>query len=469
MRGVRRLPLPLVLLLAAAAISGVTWSLVKPALQGPDELSHFTYVQRIVDRQSIPWRLGDIPAEPPAYRSESYVAEIEAGLRALSNNVNARPLWTKPDEAVWRGVDRGTDRSTGGETSTFKNPPLYYLYAAVPYAAGHGGSFFDRLFLIRIANVLLYLAALAFLWLLAGELLGRRSLQFVATAAAAFVPQLLNIVATVDPDILLVAEWSAAFYVMVLVLKRGLAPKLLAALAALCAASALTHGRGLPLILPAVMTVVIAFARQRGWRRVTPLRVSLGAWLAYLAVVIAWAGRGEHSDAREFASYVWQFYLPALPGMKAPIGPPGFGARQAWSDHLWGGLSHLEVVLPPGLADVMWVGMRVGLALLVVVAIARFRAVRAQSPILLVLGSAVLSLLLTLHLVAYRAMISFPGDPILAGRYVLPLVALFGLSVAAVVSVLPRRLEAAAAGAIAAGGVALQLLAAGLLLERFYA
>jgi 4-amino-4-deoxy-L-arabinose transferase-like glycosyltransferase len=462
-------PLPLTLLLVAAAVSGAAWSLLKPALQGPDENSHFTYTQRIVERQTIPWKPGGDNSRIYAGQTEIGMAQSAAGIGPLSANVAAKPLWTKPDETAWRAAAKGADRTRGGETTTFRNPPLYYLYEAIPYGIGYGGSFFDRLYLMRLANVVIYLVALVFVWLLAGELLGRGPQQVVATIAGAFIPQMLNIVATVNPDILLVAEYTAGFYVMVLLLRRGLSRPLLCALAGVCALAALTHGRGLPLLLPAGMTAVIALARARGWRRATPVRVAAGAWVMYLGVVLAWAAQGPKGYAREFLSYLWQFYLPRLSSMRPTIGPPGYAARQAWSDHLWGGLAHLEVLVPPSLGDALWLVSRLGLLAFVVVLVVRFRSVRRHSDVALVLASGALALLLALHLIAYRAMISLPYDPILTGRYLLPLVGLFGVAVALVVWTLPRPLRAPSGGAVAAGAVAIQLVMAGQLVERFYA
>jgi 4-amino-4-deoxy-L-arabinose transferase-like glycosyltransferase len=464
----RRVPLPLALLLVAAAIAGTTWSLLKPAFQGPDEVSHFTYVQRIVERPSIPWSFHPTP-DPRGKHTEIGEALMAAGFGPLINNVSARPLWTSADEAIYARAARGADRTLGGETSAFKNPPLYYLYEAVPYAVGDGGSLFTRLFLARLANVVLLLAALVFVWLLAGELLGRGLAQFVATAAVALVPQYLNIVGTVDPDNLLVVEWAAAFWLMTLVLHRGPRRRLLIWLAVVCAASALTHGRGLPLLLPAAMAVLLALARERGWRRVNPMTVPLVLLAVAIPVVLVWAGRGPKGNMREFASYVWQFYLPKLSFMTPAIGPSGYNWHRAFSDRLWGGFAHLEVVLPPDLADALFTAVRVGLVVLVVAQIVKRQSVRHEAATAVVFAAAVAALAVTLHLIAYRSLIGNHADPIITGRYLLPLIPLFGLAIGIVVKALPRAVAAPVAGVLLATGIALQLTSAGLLLERFYA
>jgi 4-amino-4-deoxy-L-arabinose transferase-like glycosyltransferase len=468
LRRLRRVPLPLGLLLVSAAITGAAWCVLKPPLQGPDEVSHVTYVQRIVERPSIPWQRHPNP-NAGAGHTEFRAALSAAGFGPLINNTSARPLWSHGDELAFAQAAKGADRTRGGETSTFVNPPLYYLYEAVPYAIGHGSSFFTRVLLMRLANVLLLLATIVFCWLLAGELLGRGLAQFVAAASSALLPQLLNITGTVNADNLLITAWTAALWLMALILRRGLERRLVVALAITCVAAALTHGRGLPLLLPAAITLVIAFARERGWTWATPVRVGVAAFALYLPVVFWWAGKGPKGNVLEFGSYVWQFYLPRLGSMQPTIGPPNYGWHHAYVDRLWGGFSHLEVVMPLDLADAVFTIVRVGLVLLVIALLVQHRSVRRQSATAVVLASAILALVLALHLIAYRSLIERPSDAIITGRYLLPLIALYGIAIAVVVKALPRLARAPAAGVVVGAGVAMQFVALGLVLERFYA
>src|SRR4051812_45697073 len=54
----RRLPAPLVVLLAVTLLEGLAWTFANPPLQNADEGGHVAYVQKIVDDQSLPWRSG---------------------------------------------------------------------------------------------------------------------------------------------------------------------------------------------------------------------------------------------------------------------------------------------------------------------------------------------------------------------------------------------------------------------------
>jgi hypothetical protein len=471
-RRLRRIPAPLALVLAMATAVSVAWCVVVPPFQGPDEAPHFLYTQRIVERQAIPfvWHARSNPPGVSPNSAEVRTALVQAGFGPLAGNLGARPYWTSADVGEWRRADRalGADaREDGGYTSSFRNPPLYYLYQSVPYGIAHGGSVFDRLMLMRLANVPLLLVALVFVWLLAGELVGRGWPQVVATACAALLPQMQNVAATVDPDILIVAEWSAALYLMILVLRRGPSAGRVGLLALLCVAAVLTHGRSLPLLLPAVLAVVIAVARTRGWRRVTPVRATLVTGGLYLFVVAVAAGYGSGS-LRQFLSYVWQFYLPRLGFMEPSISPAGYGFRQAVPDRLYGALAQLEVTLPHGWEQFMyWLSLAALVALVAALVCSR-DAIRAHLAEALVLGVAVVALVLGLHLASYRALLG-TTDPVFTARYLLPLIPLFGVAIVLIARLFPRPAIPVVCGAVVGLGVILQLESFGLLLERFYA
>ena len=79
-----------------------------------------------------------------------------------------------------------------------------------------------------------------------------------------------------------------------------------------------------------------------------------------------------------------------------------------------------------------------------------------------------LALLGLLHLVSYLALLGGP-DPLIVGRYLLPLVGVFALAVTFVATSLPRRLGPLLAALLLGAGVALQLGGLGMVLLRFYA
>jgi 4-amino-4-deoxy-L-arabinose transferase-like glycosyltransferase len=457
-----------------ATVLALAWCIAMPALQGPDEVSHFAYVQKMVERHEIPWSPRDAttPKNRDPYSTEVYAALRKAEIGSLAANRGARAAWTTADEAVWRAADRKltrADRRDGSLTSAMRNPPAYYMYDAVAYEAAKSGSFFDRIFAMRLANIPLLLATVVFVWLLAAELLpGAVWPRFIAAATAVLQPQLSNVTATVNPDVLLTAEWSAALWLMVLVCRRGPRLRLVGPLVALAALACLTHGRGLLILPPVLLAIALAVGRERGIRLLRPAVAVPALAVAYFGIVLAAAERGP-GQAREFVSYVWQFYLPKLGFMDPTIGVTDYDFGEAYVNRFYGTFAQLEVTLPDTVTRVLFWATIAGLVALVATLVVRRSAVRRDRDAAIVLVTAIVGLIVGLHYVAYRAMVFEPGDPIITGRYFLPLIGLFGAAIALIATTLPRRAAAAFVGVVLAAGVCLQWTSLGLLVERFHA
>jgi 4-amino-4-deoxy-L-arabinose transferase-like glycosyltransferase len=477
----RRLPLPLLAILVVVLVEALAWTFAVPALQGADEGSHFSYVQKIVDAHDIPWTRNQgmtVDSDlPPAVSGEQRLAWTWAGLEQLRGNAAARPLWTKADERIWAAQDAkltAADKRDGIGSQVKLNPPLYYLSAAIPYTIV-GGSFFDRLYAMRLYDVALLLIAVGLTWLLAGELFARRrEMQTVATAAVGLQPVLLGTMTAVTPDALLMVWAALALYLSVLLVRRGWAWRLVALLGLVVLAALFTQGRAAGLVPPALFAVGLSGWRRwgrSGWR---PNRlVSAGAWVVgtvlVLLVAAFYATGYKVGQLTGFWSYLWQFYLPRLPGMDPPIGPH-WTATNVYIDRFFGSVSgQFEVSFPGEL--LAWIKRLVfaGLILLVVAAWRHRRALRERRDVLVLLLVALVLEVLSLHMAAFRSLLDNDADPVITGRYLLMLIPLFGVGVAAALSALPGRLRALTTGALLAFGVLLQISAFGLVVERFYA
>jgi hypothetical protein len=478
----RAVPRPLLAMLAIALIEGFAWIVVLPPLQGPDEISHFAYVQKIAETGSIPWHTSSHePLHPGhAYSTEVEVAGLCSGLSSLERNPAARAPASSIDEDVCFGeLNRlpQSARSDGGFTSAFKNPPLYYLYETVPYLVFRGSTFFTRSFAMRLANLPLMLALVVFTWLLAGELLlglpRGPALRVLATAAVVLNPQLMMMTATINPDLPLAALWTAGLWLSVVIVRHGLTRARVAWLVAVCALAAFTQGRGLPLVLPGALAIAVAAWRVR---RPGPRLAGVIAALCGLAVL---AGgyvllhhtlRGEVTLGRTegFLSYLWQFYLPKL-GFMAPTIHQGYGIRQVFIDRFLGTYAQLEVTFSPTTLNFLSRAAEVAaVAAIVGLVVCRRRVARAGW-VVAVLVVGVLGYLLVLHAAAYASLLESSGDPIITGRYLLPLLCIYGVGIALALSWLPRILAALLSGATVAALAVLQLSALAIVLERFYA
>lgn len=475
-----RVPRSLAILLAIALVEGLAWCIVLPPLQGPDEVGHFAYVQKLAETGSLPWR-----STPPAtprhpYSTEVEVAGVCSGLASLEQNPAGRAPASVIDERIcFADLNRLTlsARSDGGFTSADKNPPLYYLYEAVPYLVFRHATFFTRSFVMRLANLPLLLALVVFTWLLSGELLlglpRGPALRVLASAAVVLNPQLAMLAATINPDLALAALWTAGLWLSVSVVRHGLSRARVGWLIAVCVMAGFTQGRGLPLIAPALLAIAVAAWHRRAHsRRATVTAAATGAVVALVGayLLLRYAVRDDVTLARAegFLSYLWQFYLPRLGFMGATI-HPGYGVRQVFIDRFLGTFAQLEVSFSPATLNFLSRAAEVS-ALAAIVGLVVYRRRIACAPwVVAVLAVGALGYLIMLHAVAYSSLLSSSGDPIITGRYLLPLLCLYGVGFALALSWLPRILATVLSGATVAALAVLQLSALAILVERFYA
>lgn len=488
-RTLRAVPSPLAALLGVVLLFGIAWALVVPPFQVPDEAVHVQYTQSIVARHELP---GHGPAVLSTQEEAALVTAQNGGVR---NNTFVKPEWSPRAEERWRRAVANLPDSNGGAYfPQSENPPLYYLYEAVPYVAAGGGGFFGRLQAMRLWSALLLLVTTSGAWLLAGEVFGRdRLLQLAAAALAGLQPMVTFISAGVNPDAGIIALWTVALWLGARILRRGLTVRDGACFGLIVGLAVAEKATSWALV-PAALLVAAA-----GWRRLRAAGVAhpgrrlaatvagfaapAGAWIVTAAAL----GRGITNHAahfpgvtnpsltslhslREFSSYVWQYYLPKLP-FQTPFQDLGdFGRRfyATWHETGWAAFGWLEVRFPDWVYSLLAIVSAVAI-LGGVAALARASRRRAGDPALvgfLVLAAA--GLMLVLHWVDYTYL-SIARHAVEQGRYVLPLIGLGGLALAGAVSLLQPRWRAPAVGVVIAGLVTLQLASLAVTAGRYFA
>jgi len=485
-RSAPRPPRPLLLLLAAVASLGVAWALLVPPWQSPDEIAHFGYAQTLAEDHRLP---GVEPGR--AFSTEQVAASDAVNAERVASNLFAKPTWSKTLYDKWsrRALPEGA-RADGGGTSedgnpnpARVNPPLYYAWESVSYLAASRGDIFGRLYLMRIWSVLLLLVAVSATWLLIGELTGPRPLlQLAGAAVVGLQPMAVFLSASINPDSLLIAATAVFLWLGARVLRRGLNPARGAALGGVLAAAILTKGAGYALFPATLVALVVGVARLRpgGSRRVAGLGVALAAgapvalWLLFTRLAdrpaINQVANGDTAlgfDLPGPFSYLWQYYLPYLPG-QAPLPEsfPSLPVLDVWVRGGWANFGWLEVRFP----DALYVLLAAITALLVAAgAIALVRhGLRQHLAVLAFMAAVGLGLVGGLHLTEYRIMRD-SGVPFTQGRYLLPLLPLLGVCAAAGLTLSPPRWRALAAGVLTAGLFALQLFSLAIVAARFYA
>jgi hypothetical protein len=100
----------------------------------------------------------------------------------------------------------------------------------------------------------------------------------------------------------------------------------------------------------------------------------------------------------------------------------------------------------------------------------RWRTLAARWPVVVVLAAMAFSMLALLQIASYRALLQTTGEnPLIVGRYLLPLGGIFAVLIAGLTQWLPRRLGTAVAALVLTGLLALSVGGLALSVERFYA
>jgi 4-amino-4-deoxy-L-arabinose transferase-like glycosyltransferase len=489
-RAIGRIPLALALLLVVGVFQSLAWDIALPAFQGPDEPAHFAYVQYLAET-------GQAPSATTG--SASYSTEIEDfqttfNLSSLRGDLTGRPAWSSADLALWHAVEKtmpkGARANGDGPNPQARNPPLYYAIMAIPYRLFVWLSLPKRIFMLRLFSALSYLATIALVWLIAGEVFGRVCWKQTLTAGVvALEPQFAFIGAIINADSLLIALTTGFLLAALRLVKRGPSLKRVLVTTTLAAAAMLTHGRGLVVVPVLCVALIVTWIRYRpavrnalaqGAASATVIVAALTAYYLFgkasggslyggnVSALGSGAGAKAGFNLRQFLSSIYQFYFPRLRSLRPRLGPE-YGYRQMFIETFYGEFGWLEITFTPRIYDALQVFSALGLVGFYTACVVRRRRLVQSWPIVTVMLSLLLTLLLFLHYVSYRALLGNSAEVLITGRYLLPMISLFGLAITFTVGSLPRRLGPLVGAFILAAGVLLSLMSIGITMMRFYA
>ncbi len=461
---------------AVAVVNAVVWALIVPPWQAPDEIQHFAYVQYVAES-------GKLAADRHAtrnYSSEQQYAMENALTNAFRNSPRGRPPWRQADRRALEQRDRQLhpSKSDGGGAPNLNYTPEYYAVASLGYHAFNWESVFNRLLGTRLISALLAGLSTLFVWLFARELFQREGfLPNTAALSVALLPQFGFIGGVVNNDNLLIVFASLELYLLARAVRRGLTVRLALLIGVVLALGYLAK--------PSMAALGPALAGVLAWpalrnRDIRLLARPALAFAGFASVGLAWvvvAGlldRGVTSvstantlpfSLHAFVSYVYHFYLPSLPGQT----DPWFGAQSpvytVWMHSFFATFGWSDTAFPEPVYKVL-TALCIGIAVLLGVAAWRERrAARRALPLIVMGAGALVSLLLLLHITFYLTYAGYPGEQ---GRYLFPLLALFGTAIAASTLAIGRRLAPLLATFYVTALACFTLFSFGLELTRYY-
>jgi hypothetical protein len=265
--------------------------------------------------------------------------------------------------------------------------------------------------------------------------------------AVALTPLLGFASGVVAPDCMLCAVSAAIFYCLARAFRRGLTRRLGLALGALTALGLVTMLSFVGLVPGIALGLLASGLRRRGdgggdlrgrvcRTLALTLALALSPVLAYaianllahrhtLGIASSAARQLGGESASEALSYVWQLYLPRLPGMHDYF--PGVSTiRQLWFARAVGDYGWLDTPLPVWVQNLALILAGAIGILAVRGVIARWASLRARLPELLTYLALAAGLLALIGLYAYIGN-ELEGGGYIQPRYLLPLLPLGGL------------------------------------------
>ena len=365
-RALRRVPSAAWICAAVAILNATCWSLLSPPFQVPDEPSHFAYVQQLAEAHRLPTgaTLEFSPEETTALEDLHHGAvQFRPGLGTISTRTQERQLEHDLEQPL-------PTRGPGDAGDAANEPPLYYALETVPYELGSSGTLLDQLELMRLFSALLGGVTAFFAFLFVREALpGRPWAWTVAGLGVALSPLLGFISGAVNPEAMLCAVSAALFYLLARAFRRGLTQRLAVAIGASIAIGFLTKLNFLGLVPGTIVALIVVAARGPASSRraaYTALAVALLVASSPALLYVASRSLVNHqslSAASSYAStatrsgsmlseisYIWQFYLPRLPGTTNYF-PGILTTRQLWFDGLIGLYGWADTVFPGWVYD----------------------------------------------------------------------------------------------------------------------
>jgi hypothetical protein len=479
--GIRRIPRAAWLCAAVACVNAVCWSILTPPFQVTDEPSHFAYTQQLAENVKLPASsgVGLSPEENVVLRDlNQYEVRQAPETHTMSTAAQQQSL----QEDLNRHLSR---RGTGGVGGARSDPPLFYVLETIPYGLTSGGTLLDQLEGMRLLSALMAGLTALFIFLFLREALpGVRWAWTVGALSAALAPLLGYISGGVNPESMLIAVSAASFYCLARGFRRGLTRGLAIAIGALVAVGFLTKLNfiGLaPGIFLGMIVLTVRASRTHGRAAYSSLGLALvvastPVWIyIFVNLLSGHPGlgivsttlklRGVHGSIFSKISYIWELYLPRLPGMTNYF--PGLSTtRDLWFNRGIGFYGWLDTTFPIWVQNLALIPAGILALLFGRSLVAGLAALRERLAEVAVYGAMGLGLLTLIGLSSYiNSSEGLFADP----RYLLPLLPLLGVGLALAARGAGRRWGPAVGALIIVLFLAHDIFSQLLVAERYYA
>ena len=441
-RALARIPAAARVCALLAFLNAACWSVITPPFLALDEPDHFAYVQQLAEAGRLP------SSSVSEYSPEEQLALQDLHHEQVRFRPAGHPIFsTAEQQKLQADLAKSPSRQgPGGAGVAASEPPLYYALETIPYGIGSSGSILDRLELMRLLSAVMGGLTALFVFLFLREALpGVRWAWTVGGLGAALAPLLGFASSTVNPDALLFTVSAALFYCFARAFRRGLTQASAITIGTLIAVGLLTKLNFAGLAPGAILGLIVLARREARtsgsetyYRMLAPaLLIAVSPGILY-GLVNVFSNHptfgivsnglegltGSHGSISGELSYIWQFYLPRLPGMHNYFSGI-FTTRQIWFRNLIGLYGWGDTAFPAWVYNVALIPVGIIAALCIRTLTVSRTALRPRAPELATYAVMTVGLLVLIGASGY---LSFPGSAVefTDARYLLPMVALWG-------------------------------------------
>src|SRR3990167_2757022 len=218
------------LLSVAAFFNALSWIILIPIWQYPDEQAHFAQVQGVAELRKRPVGGYDTSYEI-AFSEKLFGTERD---RFGNNKFTYHPEYRLDYSTNLYGLYEKeittlpkSSRSQLVKNEATLNPPLYYFLGSLAYRLVNNGSLFDRVYAVRIMSAIIFLATVFVAYKIALLIFKNKILQTVLPTLVAFKPMLVFASTGVLPDPLTNLLFALVVYLSLKILLGGINKKLI--------------------------------------------------------------------------------------------------------------------------------------------------------------------------------------------------------------------------------------------------
>jgi len=257
------------LLLIAAFFNALTWIVLIPVWQYPDEQAHFAQVQDIAELRKVP--INNVDTSYEIALSEKILGTQRDGFG--NNKYTYHPEYKIDFSETKTGLFEESiinlpisSRTTLVKHESTFNPPIYYIMSSVVYKLFYTGNLFVRIFAIRVMSAAIFIGTI-FLTYKIGKIIFYKyyGLSLVLSSLVAFKPMLVYSSSGILPDSLVNLLFTIMIYIGLKIVINGLRKEYIALFVAVTLIGIMTRQQFLlsvPMVLTALITRTILIKKE---------------------------------------------------------------------------------------------------------------------------------------------------------------------------------------------------------------